>query len=698
MSGQGVENAAPVAIITGMYKRRIKVFLGIVTLVLLGLVGRLVHIQIVRSDYYLADAEKYLSRIKLVPAIRGKILDRKGRILAVDEPCYDLCLDYRLMTAREEWFTPSGRSEALKHDWSRRSAKWIEHRQQAIAKEANCSPEQAETIFRDRWLTSWHLAAQAAEERGQDLADNVNREVDRIARMTRDGRRNYAELYQAHPVVRGLGREVVGRALSRMAETVGLEVRPAHLRNYPRSRSACHVIGLTGPVNQGELDRYNEPEYHPDWLTWQLNSYHRDDTIGKSGIEGMCEGILRGQRGCVMYRDDLPAGPPTVPLAGSDVHLTLDIELQEALGEAFARTAQRMSIAQATGAIVVLDVPTGEVLALVSIPTFDLNTFRADYQSLVSQHVMLPLWHRAIAQCYAPGSTVKPVAAMSAMAEGKITPNTKFSCDGGLFPLSRDGRPKCWIHSHGAGHGRIDLVEALRYSCNVYFDFVGHYIGPVTLCKWYRLFGFGSRCGTGLSGEAAGLVPTDEWMMEHEGRHISIGDAWNMAIGQGSFSASPLHVANAIATVARGGRFISPMISLEGHPKRIRNDLPISDRCVNAIHEGMRQVVHHRSGTAHKYLVAAGLDDLGIEFCGKTGTAQVSPQKIDSDGDGRRDTVVREGNVVWFAGFAPYQNPKIAFAVMLEYVEAGGGEAAGPLALDVVSICRQMGYIEGGNW
>jgi len=679
-----------------MYKRRIIAFLAFILVVLIILIARLFYIQICKADYYLAAAEDYLNRPRVLPAMRGKVLDRAGLILAFDEPCHDLCLDFRFMISRQKWLTSQGRASAGDDRLSTLAVRWIERQQRDISKAQKCSPGRAEKVFRRRWENTWQVLWKAAESAGQDLTVSMGRQVSRVCRMTRDGKRNYRELHIAHPVVTGLSREIVGQVLPELPETVGLVLRPSHSRRYPRGASASHVIGLTGPVSEQDV-RANRPRFEPDWLTWHRDSYLSNDLIGKTGVEKLCEAVLRGQRGYVNCPVGKPVGEPVEAVAGKDVHLTVDMVLQESLSDAFDRHVEGKAIRLATGAIVVLDVPTGHVLALVSVPTFDLNDYRAEYKRLLGEKVRLPLRHRAIAQCHPPGSTVKPIVAMAAIADGRITPGTEFTCNMGVFPLSSDGRPKCWAAKHNFGHGRIDLSDAIRFSCNVYFDHVGNLMGPASICEWYRLFGFGMVTGTGLPEEASGLVPTDAWMRRAYNRPLLIGDAWNMAIGQGSLAASPLQVANAMSTVARGGICMSPVIVLEGGPKRVTNHLPIGGANVAAVHKGMRDVVHSSGGTANKELMKAGLGELGFEFCGKTGTAQVPPQKIDADGDGKADTEVRWGDVAWFSGFAPYRNPQIAFAVMVEYVEGGASEYAAPLALEVVRICDRMGYVTVGG-
>jgi len=674
-----------------VYKRRIKIFLGIIVLVFAGLLSRLFLVQIVNAADYLKDAERYLQRPRLLPAARGQILDRKGRIVAIDEPCYDLCLDYRFMTAQEGWIASGDYEHALRDTLSKPAAKWVREQQRSIARKEDKSPQEARRIFYARWQRAWRIAWDAAVTKNTDLAAAVQREVRRIRRMSHDHKRDIRELYASHPVVRGLDRTAATGIESALPETVGIDLRPSHSRRYPRGASACHVIGLTGQVDEDDVETYDPENAETNWLNWQRTRYLPGDSIGRSGVEKMCENILRGRRGFRVHRIASPGEviEEEEPEVGRDIHLTIDIELQEALQGAFLARFPK-----GTGAAVVLDVAAGEILGLVSIPTFDLNTYRRDFNNLKNQTVRLPLRHRAISQCYPPGSSVKPVVALAGLTDEVIDLETEFKCINGLFELSPDGCPKCWIAKHHAGHGSVDLIEALRFSCNVYFDHVGHMLGPHRLCEWYRRFALGKEPGTGLPEESGGLVPSDDWMRRSgEKRGLMIGDAWNMAIGQGPLTASPLQVANIMATIARGGRLLSPVVSLEGGPVRIRRDIPLSDEHLAAVRQGLRDVVHHPLGTAHKYLLPERLNELGFEFCGKTGTAEVPPQRIDTDGDRRSDTEVRWGDVVWFAGFAPYQNPRIAFAVMVEYVEGGASANAAPLGLDVVRICRQFGYL-----
>ena len=670
-----------------MYKRRVIVFLTIVGAVMGGLVGRLAYLQFVQGETYLKDAERYLREVEMMPPVRGRILDRQGRILAIDEPCYELCIEYPFLVAE-----PGDK-------WTRRQVRRIA-RTEGLDRKIESEMRWAEEIYRRRRAKTLELAASVARNHAQDLERTILGIKRRVGRIRKARGHSVLEEHQFHAVVRGLDEAEAVAVKSQLSEAMCMKVRPSHERRYPRGDTACHVIGLTGKADANRLAAANAElrrelrgsEDEMDWLRWRRDRYGGNDMMGNSGVEKLCEKFLRGRRGYRLHRrakliDDEAAR------AGGDVHLTLDAALQEELARAFTERHPA-----GTGAIVVLDVPSGQVLALVSIPTYDLNTYRRDLPALIAETTYLPLRHRAVAQAYAPGSAVKPVAALTALGSGRIGLETPFHCKGGyMFDSVRD-RWRCWSAKKGFGHGRIALREGIRVSCNVYFYHVGEAMRPGPLCEWFRLFGFGAVPGTGLPEESSGVVPTDEWMRRRTDppRGVSMGEARLMAIGQGPFSATPLQVANAMATIARGGMFSSPVLVLEGGPKRIRRELPMAEHHLRTVHDGMRDVVHHDKGTAHKVLMRNGLSSLGFEFCGKTGTAQVSPQRRDSDGDGRitrADEVVRRGDAAWFAGFAPYGDPKIAFAVLVEYVEGGGGENAGPVALDVLRICKGFGYV-----
>lgn len=639
-----------------MYKFRIKVFLALAATVVLVMTGRLVHLQVIQADHFRSQAEQMLKTFKILPAGRGRILDRNAKILARNRPCYDFCMDYGLLTLDD-----------------REYAGWARRQTRRIARREHVSLARAEEIFRRRCESTWRLVKGLAAKTGIDLDRSIERIRHRVG-MIRDEIGGPAEeQYQAHAVIPGLAATVS------TLETVGVEVRPGLRRYYPFDHQACHVIGLTGQVNRREQQLWNLRKDQADLLTRMRKNYRGGDTIGKSGVEKMCEELLRGVRGFRRFERRTDRTLAQAPASdGRDVHLTIDIELQRELTELFRGRYRN-------GSLVVLTVPSGaarvQVLAMVSVPTFDPNRYRLDFRRLSRDELNFPLRNRAIARLYPPGSAIKPVTALAGLGAGAITPKTTFTCRGYLHTPDKF---RCWIwKSRKIGHGELDLIGGITHSCNIYFYEIADKMGAAALVEWHNMFGLSRKPGTGLPEERRGELPSADWL-----RRYGAGPGRMMAIGQGPVAVTPLHIANVMATIARKGIFTSPQVALEGGPARIQRKLPITEAQIDAVHEGMYKVVNDPAGTAYKYFhgpLAAG--DIGVEICGKTGTATVPPQKVGG-------VVVRRGDMGWFAGFAPYKKPQIALAVVVEYVEGGGGQNAAPLAREAIRICKRRGYIE----
>ena len=567
-----------------MYKRRLIILLVFVAVMLTVTLGRLGYLQLVRGDDYRREAEISLQSVELLPGPRGRILDRNGVILAEDEPCYDLCLDYRLLVDDARW-----RSQEI-----RRIA-----RTEGLNLKQEADRERAATMFDERVKYTWALARSVAGEQGIDLdeaAGEVRRTIDRQAEIVGGDIR---EQEMAHPIVHGLD-EATGLALQDpMTQTVGAVLRPSHRRRYPSGDVACHIIGVTGPVFREDVERHNLTESQAPRLTRLRENYLPGDTIGKMGVERMMEKQLRAKRG---YRrragdgsilEDVPATP------GQDIRLSIDIRLQQVLTELMRGSGS-------TGAIVILDVPTGDVLAMVSWPTYDLNTYRRRYKALVDDELNLPLLHRAVAACYAPGSTVKPVVALAGLTSGKITPETMIECPGYVY-MTPSGKKVIRDHAIGV----MAVVEALERSSNAFLAKVGQRLGPRYLTAWLGRFGFGRKPGTGLPNERSGVLADEAWLLRNRGRRFLPSDCWFFSIGQGIFAASPLQVANAHATVARGGAVLlaarrpdrrADAGALRDHgPARRRRDRPGGD-----VPRDSRLARHGPQGLAGRRAARAG--------------------------------------------------------------------------------------------
>jgi penicillin-binding protein 2 len=662
-----------------MYKRRITIFLCVIGAVLLGLGLRIGHLQIVRGEKYRSEFEKSMREVHLLPAARGQITDRNAKILAADVPCKDFCLDYRFLA-----------SDPL----------WAARQCQAIQRGAGISRAEANEIYLARVEYTWRLADRLCRDGNEDLGEIVGR-IERSVRRIREGveqrgsslQVRIREEQQSHAIVPALPEEAaLGVEADILAgRTVGAVLRSGHKRLYPYGEIACHVIGVTGAVSERDLERENIFPADADWLTAKREGYEPEDSIGISGMEKMCERALRGRRG---YRvldvggkdaEELEGQPAE---AGEDLHTTLDIRLQEAI-------AQRLRETGHNGSAVVLSIAHGEVLAMASVPTYDLNRYRQEVARLDADDVDLPLLNRAVAGRYPPGSSIKPLVALAALTSGKITAGTTFECGGCLDPK------KPWLWKCTGTHGALTLPEAIQRSCNVYFYHVGERLGLALLDDWLRLFGLHEPVGTGLTEEKRGYVPSPTWAADPNNRNALGSEAMQEGIGQGRLLVTPLHMANAMATIARDGRMMAPMLVLEGRPSggaaREVFDLPIPPGAMQTVRQGMRSVVGKPGGTGYTAFHGPGVEALGFEVCGKSGTAQVEPQRADINHDGRveRSEIVREGTkMVWFEGFAPADHPKVAFAVELEYfTEGSGGKDAAPVARDLLRWCKELGYL-----
>lgn len=660
-----------------MYNRRLLIFLCLVGGCVLVAVGRLAQMQLVNGEYYVARAERAMCESELLGTSRGRILDRRGQVLAMEQPCYEFCMDYRALAPESD----TGRY------WARQQAA-------SIARKENIPLDQAYQRLNDRIEWTKRRAVELTGRPREELDRNSTRVISRVARIRRGASTQVTEEKSPHAVLQGLDETQAVALRSQLGFMAGASIQPGTRRWYPFGDLACHVIGQMGQVSAPE--QQNDP--HEGDL---LRKYLDGELSGKSGVEKMCEEVLRGVRGRRTWRRTGEELEKISPELGVDVRLTLDMDLQRQLTQLLLRDPANPEDPNArrkeNGAAVVIDVRTGEVLAMVSVPTYNINTFRADYPKLSTDHVNLPLLNRAIARGYPPGSCVKPVTALAGAAERLIAPETEFNCQGYLHTPTA---LRCWTwNKTHTGHGSLNMTGAIQHSCNVYFYRLGERLGAQRLLKWMRLMGLGSLTGIGLPEETAGLVPTAEWLWRREHRVFYPADASLSAIGQAQLLATPVQMATLMSTIARDGAYLPPRLVAEGmtqptlSPAQPHPALP--GGALRAVKDGMYMVVNDPRGTAYEPFNDPRVHELKI--CGKTGTAQVPRQWVDSNHDGQVDEgdFIRTGDMAWFSGFAPRDNPKIAFSIVLEYVESGGGGSnCGPLARDLVLLCKQMGYMD----
>ncbi|BCV25781.1 penicillin-binding protein 2 [Gelria sp. Kuro-4] len=454
-------------------------------------------------------------------------------------------------------------------------------------------------------------------------------------------------------------------------ELPGVMIEEQPIRDYPLKDVGAHVFGYVREISKEELD------------AWRDKGYKMGDIVGKTGLERVYDEVLRGEPGGQQVEVDAGGRPVKtlpgrkVPVAGSSLKLTLDRSLEEAAAQGLRESMDRIKTQFPTkaGAVVVLDVRTGAVLAMVSEPSFDPNDFTRetippDTWQAMNDPKWQPQLNRAIRGEYPPGSTFKMVVATAGLETGTIRPQDTI-VDRGVY--WRIEPKKCW---KPGGHGVINLTRAIEVSCNVYFYDLGYRTGIDAINRYAEGYGLGRPTGINLyPGEKTGLLATPEWKLKNykllglkKPEPWQPGETLSAAIGQGFSSFTPLQMANYIATLANGGTryrpyLVSQVIGPDGKVKEtygpeVMAKMDLKPSTLAAIKEGMHLVAQGPEGTA-----AAYFRNFPIPVAGKTGTAQ-NPHGADHG---------------WFVGFAPYDKPEIAVAVLVE--QGGhGGSAAAPVA------------------
>ncbi len=445
-------------------------------------------------------------------------------------------------------------------------------------------------------------------------------------------------------------------------ELPGVSLFVGPRRYYPYGPLAAHLLGYVGEVTERELAEVAAAGVRPG------------DLIGKASLERAWDAELRGVPGGQQVEVDalgrrvrVLREVPDVP--GSNITLTIDRDLQE--------TAEA-ALGEADGSIVALDPRTGELLVMVSHPSYDPNVFargiRRDEWKALIQDKRRPMNNRAIQGTYPPGSTFKIAVAAAALEEGIASRQSGVSCGGGLQFGGHYFR--CWKKG---GHGGIALHEAIVQSCDVFFYQYGQRLGVDGIAEWSRRFGLGLLTGIRLDHEKPGIIPDTQWKRKRFGQPWFAGETLSVAIGQGYVTTTPLQMAQLAAMVANGGiryrpQYVKRIEAPDGTVKHelvpeVLGNAGLKPSTLRIVREAMRDVVMSDRGTGKKARVA------GLEVAGKTGTAQT----IGVRDVGTRDARTRRDHA-WFIAYAPVENPEIAVAVLVEHAGEGGGAVAAPIA------------------
>ncbi|BAN46529.1 penicillin-binding protein 2 [Metapseudomonas resinovorans] len=483
-------------------------------------------------------------------------------------------------------------------------------------------------------------------------------------RRMKQGRRPFEPV----PILFELTEEQIARVAVNQFRLPGVEVVAQLVRHYPQGAHFAHSVGYVGRINEKELKQLDPVNYS--------GTHH----IGKTGIERFYEDQLHGEVGYEEVETNargrvLRVLKRTDPKPGKDLVLTLDVRLQE---------AAEAALAGRRGAIVAIEPSSGDVLAMVSQPSFDPNPFVTGISfkayAELRDSIDRPLYNRVLRGLYPPGSTIKPMVAVSGLDAGVVTPATRVF-DPGFYQLPNyDHKYRNWNRS---GDGWVNLESAIMRSNDTYFYDLAHKMGIDRLHQYMSRFGFGQRVALDMFEESAGLMPSREWKRARYRQAWYPGETLILGIGQGYMQATPLQLAQATALMANRGKWIRPHLAktIEGQPPLDPNPVPditLRDpKFWDYSRFGMEQVVHAPRGTAHK----VGATSV-YRIAGKSGTAQVVAIKQGEKYD-RNKVQERHRDHALFVAFAPAEDPRIAVAVMVENGE-GGSSVAAPVAKQVM--------------
>ena len=631
---------------------------------------QLFNLQVINGVSYREQAENKIVRTESIAASRGEIYDRNGVLLATNRLTYDVEI-YRTKVGIENT------NEAIIKlvDIIERNGDKIYSTFPCNASGDNFSEEYLNNAeLRNSFLKNIKLDENATYQdvlnyyskkyavEDYDFRDKIN-----VIKVKYEANLNGYSLFNGVVISKDISKNSVAQIEELKSELYGVNIISVPQRYYVSDNFACHIIGYVSKINTDEYNNSKDEGY-------TINSM-----IGKSGIEESMEKYLKGVDGVKKVVTDSLGNVSSEQIiseasSGKDVTLTIDYRIQNVVENALKNTLWNLQtggygkepIYEAqSGSCVVLDVETGEVLAIASYPEYNINSFvdgisSSEWNSLISD-AQKPMFNRAISGTYSPGSTYKMLMGIAGLESGGIYVDEYYT-DPGEYPYAY--KPKCWIYTaHQITHGAINLAGALKGSCNCYFYEVGRRIGIANIVEWAKNFGLGSKTGIELSGEAKGNIAGDgvnEW---------SLGDTLSASIGQNTNLFTPIQLANYISTIANGGTLNKvsliknvgddinsvPLSELANYTKEFTGvdfqsrNLDIDSSYINAIKEGMYAVTTENGGTAADIFA-----DSRVEVAGKTGTAQVA--------SGANNAI--------FVGFAPYNNPKIAVVAIVEH----GGE------------------------
>lgn len=651
-----------------MKPRRYVIFYVLFALVAVMISVRLINLQIVNGNYYREKSNSRTVRNITLTASRGEILDRNGRAIVSSRTAYNVyILSNRQRTAEQLNKTIYNLFKTVK------SAS--ENIYEILPVEVN-DGKYSFTLSKEdaqKWKT----------QNGFEKKDSARKVIETLISRYSIDEKKYSEVNIIRIAATRLN--MVNRGFSMaspylFAEDVPIDeicvikeqadsfpnvsIITQPVRDYPYGSLAAHILGRVGIISAQEYEENED------------NGYNINSHIGKSGIEKYMEDYLRGENGSGSIEQSsggysVGQNIEKAPVKGRDISLTIDLDMQLACEEALRETVQKISSSAGSaeggrdadaGSIVVIDVNSGDVLAMASYPSYEIKTFTSEYNNLL-KNKSNPLFNRALAGTYAPASTFKPLVGAAALEEKIITTDEKI-LDTGKYTFFKDYQPSCWIYTQSGGgtHGYINVSEAIRDSCNIFFFDVGRRLTIEKINSYAKKFGFGQNSGIELvNEERKGVVASPENRKKNGGIWYP-GDVCQTSIGQSDTLVTPLQLANYMATLSNGGTRYKPhliktvenidgSVAKESVPE-ILSKVTLKEENKEAILRGMRMVV--TEGTAQ-----SAFSGCKVSVAAKTGSAQTSGNYT---------------NGICIA-YAPYEEPRIAIACVVEKAGSGANVA-----------------------
>lgn len=717
-------------------RNRIYLFQLVIVLAVSGLLFRVYWLQQMQGTVFLGQAEENRTATLLLKAPRGVMFDRYGRPLAINEPSFTVTITPA--------FLPSDEAERL-----------------VVFERLSILTGIPVTNTVDQQLL-YDAADPSLIETYSDLAQLYGAPVGEtldlsglVPQLPTSIQGVYDEYSFAQYLPAPVTTVPITVAYVIEQESVflpGVRVIPEPVRRYPSGELTAHIVGFMGPLPSE---------------AWLELGYRRDDRVGLSGLEVSMEPLLAGRKGERRVEQDWTGrvtnqiGNTIEPTAGYNLHLTLDLELQQVTHDILQRyieerrefpdvdyfTGIRSLREIELGSVVAMNPQTGEVLAMVNIPSFDNNRFATsipvDYYLRLLRNEYEPFLNHAIAGQYPPGSTFKVVTVAAALQEGVVSPNRYLDDPGRIvianqFAPNDPGRAQefvCWIYlpPNFLSHGPMNAYTGLAQSCDTYmYKITGGYpeenvrgMGIDILQQYANQFGFGRVQGIELPLEAAGNMPNRQWKQINYGEPWSTGDDYNSSIGQGYITSTPMQVAQMAAVAANGGFLYRPSIihhltdaegnvyvldsdlnpvpaaqagatfDAEGNVQflpQVLNTLDVSREFIEVVQEGMR-LVNTPAGTATSFFSWEDIHEAGIITAGKTGSAEFC-DNISQEKGWCTEEKILNGEVLpthsWYVGYAPYDNPQIVVCAFI-YHGGEGSQWAAPVVHDVIKAYYKLG-------